>query len=211
MDEEPEEAKTVREPGEITRKLAERGGWGEVLGDLAPMVIDDLRRLARHYIAGEGRFQTLQPTELVNEVYLRFAAGRSERPRNRKEFFCFASRLIREILLDRARARLAERRGGRVHKVALDEALGVARQTEPGPEVLLAIGEVLERLEQAEPRQAHLVELRFFTGLTLEQAAAVLEISLATAERDWSAARRWLARSLAAQGEPEGTARSSAR
>lgn len=181
----------------ITGILGSGRYWEEVLHDLVPLVFDDLRRLARYHMGREAADGTLQPTALANEVYLRLASSRSKRPKNRSEFFLFASRVIREILIDHARSRRAGKRGGHWRKVGLEEAGGLSRPDEPSPELLLTIDEVLRRLEKIDPRQCRVVELRYFVGLTLPQIADVLELSLATVERSWSAARLWLARALA--------------
>ena len=186
-----------RAHSEITRILAKEDSWAERLSELAPVIFDDLRRLARYYFSRESSdYHTLQPTALVSEVYLRLNNSRSPKPRNREEFFIYASRLIREILLDHARARQTGKRGGSASRVGFEEALGVPGKSGPSPEVLLTIDKALDYLEQIDPRQTQLVELRYFGGLTLREAAEVLGISRATAERDWSAARRWLAREL---------------
>ncbi len=184
-------------PAEITGVLGKESSWGETLDELLPMVFDDLRRLARYHFARESAdYHTLQPTALISEVYLRFVGGKARRPLNREQFFTFATRLIREILLDHARARQAAKRGGGAQRVSLEEALGVLAPAVPSPETLLTIDQALNRLEQIDPRQSRLAVLRYFGGLTLPQAAEVLGISCATAERDWSAARRWLAREM---------------
>ncbi len=184
-------------PTKITGVLRKPSSWDETLNEVTPLVFDDLRRLARRYFAREPEdYHTLQPTALVSEVYLRLKRNKGQRPQNRKQFFTFATRLIHEILLDHARARQAEKRGGAASRVSFDEARGVPAKAGPSPEVLIAVDQALRRLEQIDPRQCQIVELRFFGGLTLPQAAEVLEISRATAERDWSAARRWLAREM---------------
>ncbi|MCP3964484.1 MAG: sigma-70 family RNA polymerase sigma factor [bacterium] len=184
-------------PPRITGVLGKPSGWGEKLDELLPMVFDDLRRLARYHFSLEPEdYHTLQPTALISEVYLRLVGSKAQRPSNRRQFFTFAARLIREILIDHARARQTAKRGGAVTKVSLEEALGVPAPAVPSPEDLLTIDQALNRLEQIDPRQCRLVELRYFGGLTLPQAAEVLGISRATTERDWSAARRWLARQM---------------
>ena len=184
---------------DITGILRKDESWGKRLNELTPAVFDDLRRLARFYFARERvSYHTLQPTALVNEVYLRLMRSKSPAPKNRRQFFIFASRLIREILLDHARARQSGKRGGAHMRVSFDEALGVPAGTGPSPETLLSIDQALHHLETIDSRQCRLVELRYFAGLTLPQAADVLGVSRATAERDWSAARCWLARKMAA-------------
>ncbi len=184
-------------PAEITGVLGKRSSWSETLDELLPMVFDDLRRLARHHFAREpADYHTLQPTALISEIYLRLVGGEARRPLNREQFFTFATRLIRQVLLDHVRARQAAKRGGGAPRVSLEEALGVPAPAVPSPEILLTIDQALNRLEQIDPRQSRLAVLRYFGGLTLPQAAEVLGISRATAERDWSAARCWLAREM---------------
>ncbi len=190
-----------RSAEDITSLLTQQTSWDEKLNDLLPVVFEDLRRLARYYFGRESAdYHTLQPTALISEVYLRLEGSKAKRPRNREQFFTFATRLIREILLDHARARQAAKRGGGAPKVSFEEALGVPTRALPDLDVLLTIDQVLNRLERIDPRQSRLVELRYFGGLTLPQAAEVLNVSLATVERDWSAARRWMAREMAPEG-----------
>jgi RNA polymerase sigma factor (TIGR02999 family) len=174
--------------------------------DLLPVVYEELRRLARAHLAREGGGgQTLQATELVHEAYLRLvgvepAGGQW---RSRDHFFAVAARAMRRILVDRARARGAMKRGGDLHRVDLDEAEGVLGAATPldsaGPVDLLALDVALGRLERREPRQAEVVTLRYFAGLTIEQTAASLGLSPATVKADWTYARAWLRRDLAEQ------------
>src|SRR5512142_2451724 len=157
----------------------------------------ELRRIAGAYMRHERPGQTLQPTALVHEAYLRLAR---QHPRfeNRAHFCAIAARAMREILVERARARHAGKRGGGALRVTFDEGLGA-----PAPDSgvdLEAVDEALTRLAAIDPRQARIVELRFFGGLNVEETAAALEISAATVKRDWSVARAWLARELQGQG-----------
>lgn len=181
--------------GEITQLLAACRRDGDALDRLIPLVIEELRHLAAHYLAREHGDHTLQPTALVNEVYLRLANGRAEWE-NRGQFFAFAARLMREILVDHARARLAAKRGCGTAHVRLEEALHVLDREVPDLVMLIAVGEALNRLGRLDARQRQIVELRYFCGLTLKEIAVVLEVSLATVERGWSMARRWLVREL---------------
>lgn len=174
--------------------------WGErdedALNKLTPLIFEELRRLAHYYFRHEAPGHTLQPTAVVNEVYLRLVGSRLEQIKSRERFFAVASRLIREILVDHARARQARKRGGGVPKLRIEEGLGVPLRQSLEPATLLAVHEALGRLEQLDPRQCRIVELRYFAGLTLPEIATVLEVSLATVERAGSIANRWLAREL---------------
>ncbi len=167
---------------------------------LMPMVFEELRRLAHHYFSNERPGHMLQPTALVNEVYLRLSRGAPEPFQNRSQFFAFAARLMRQILVDEARARLTAKRGGGAIRVGLDAAFALPIRGGLEPETLVAMDEALTRLGEIEPRQRRVVEMRYFAGLTLPESATVLGISLATAERDWRFARRWLAREIQRAG-----------
>lgn len=181
---------------EITQLLARWGaGESEALDRLVPLVFQELRRLARWHLAREGAGHTLEPTALVHEVYLRLLGDRTPELGDRTQFFAFASRLIRHVLVDHARAKRAVKRGGLLVKTELDEGVD-AGPTPIDPVAVLDIHRALERLEALDPRQGRLAELRYFGGLTVPEAAEVLGISRATAERAWSVARRWLAREL---------------
>jgi len=176
--------------GNITELLAElRAGNRSAESKLMPLVYDELRRLAGRYMARERSDHTLQPTALVHEAYLRLIGQRDINWQNRAHFFGVAAQLMRRILVDHARAHKARKRGGSQAKVALDETLTYADNK--GAE-LLAIDEALTRLSHRDARQARIVELRFFVGLTEEEAAEVLGVSTRTVKRDWSVARAWL-------------------
>jgi RNA polymerase sigma-70 factor (ECF subfamily) len=161
---------------------------------LLPIVYQELRRLAASYLRRERPGQTLQPTALVHEAYLRLLKDRPDRWQNRAHFCAIAAHSMRQILIERARARGAQKRGGAQPRVTLDEAL-VAGQ-EPAVD-LLALDLALERLAAIDPEQARLVELRFFGGLTVEETADAMNLSPATVKRHWAVARAWLARELA--------------
>ncbi len=185
--------------GQITALLHE---WQEgqqpeqALSRLLPEVIEELWQLARHYFTQEAPGHVLQPTALVNEVYLRLLSNTVGKLQNRSQFFAFAARLMREILVDHARAHRTAKRGGDVAQAPLEAAYGVADQQEIDAVMLLAIHQALERLERIDPRQRQIAELRYFGGLTLQEIADVLDVSLATVERGWAAGRRWLAREI---------------
>jgi RNA polymerase sigma factor (TIGR02999 family) len=162
-----------------------------------PLVVDDLRRIARNRLAREAPGHTLQPTALVNEAYLRLASRRSVTWRDRAQFFGCLAGMMREILVDHARRQSSEKRGGGVPKLSLDEALDAGVE----PEVdLLEVDAALGRLAGFDPRQARIVELRFFAGLTAREVAEVLEVSRKTVQREWKVARLWLARELSGDG-----------
>ena len=155
---------------------------------------DELRKLARARLARERQpHQTLQPTALVHEAYLRLMKDNPERWQNRAHFCAIAAHSMRQILIEKARARGALKRGGAQPRVTLDESLVAG--AEPSVD-LIALDRALERLEAIDPEQARLVELRFFGGLTVEETAEALDISPATVKRHWTVARAWLAREL---------------
>jgi RNA polymerase sigma factor (TIGR02999 family) len=161
---------------------------------LLPLVYEELRRLAAHKMAGEAPGHTLQPTELVHEAWIRLTGGEEPHWQNRAHFFGAAAEAMRRILVQRARQRTALKRGGGAQPVSLDEIeipLIVADD-----ERLLAVDEALERLAATHPRKAELVKLRYFTGMTFEEAASVLGIAVPTAKEWWAYARAWLAVAL---------------
>ena len=158
---------------------------------LLPLVYDELRQLAAHRLAQEAPGQTLQATALVHEAYLRLVGG--EQPRDwdgRRHFFAAAAEAMRRILIDRARHKQTRKAGGGCRRLDLDD-IEPALEEESGDR-LLALDEALRRLEAEDPRKAELVKLRFFAGLSAEQAAAALGVSISTAEKDWAYARSWL-------------------
>ncbi|HEX4955319.1 MAG TPA: sigma-70 family RNA polymerase sigma factor [Thermoanaerobaculia bacterium] len=161
----------------------------EALDRLMPLVSEELRHRARQYLDGERPGHTLQPTALVNELYLRLIDRRQVDWKSRAHFFAFAARVMRRILVDHARARDAVKRGGKAVTVTLDEAMDVAVEQEVD---LLALDDALQRLAELDPEQARIVELRFFGGLSLEETSEVLAISPATVARRWTSARAWL-------------------
>ena len=172
------------------------------LDALMPIVYAELHRLARATLRRERPDHTLQATALVNEAYVRLVGQTRMRWQNRAQFFGTAAQFMRRILVDHARDHLAAKRGGGGARVELDDAL-LATQ-ERGID-LLALDAAWERLEQLDARQSKLVVLRFFGGLTIEEAAAVLEISPATAKREWVTARVWLRRELAGANQAPAT------
>jgi RNA polymerase sigma factor (TIGR02999 family) len=167
-------------------------GEREALNALVPLIYKELHGLAHYYLQGERTNHTLQTTALVNEAYLRLARQGPFPVQNREHFVAMSARLMRQILVDYARNHRADKRGGDC-KVELDENLEQAQHT--GTDVI-ALDDALTRLAQLDSQQSLIVELRFFGGMTLEETAAVLSISLATTKRDWSMARAWLYRDL---------------
>lgn len=171
-----------------------RAGEPAVLERLMPLVYDELHGIARGYMRRERDDHTLQPTALVNEVYLRLLRQHSVNWNDRGHFFSFAARVMRNILKDHARAHLAERRGGQnAIKLPLSEEMAWVGGS---PEQILDLNSALDRLQALDARKAQLVELRFFLALTMDEAADVLGVSLATAERDLKFSRSWLYREL---------------
>jgi RNA polymerase sigma factor (TIGR02999 family) len=176
--------------GEVTRLLSEAGrGNKAVIDQLLPLVYPDLHRIASSYFRGERREHTLQPTALVNEAYLRLVGQNNVDWRDRLQFLGVAAILMRRILVNYARDRRRAKRGNAPLRVDLDSALiAYEQQTEE----LLAIDEALTRLADLDAEQARLVELRFFGGVSMEETAELLGLSLATAKRRWESARAWL-------------------
>jgi RNA polymerase sigma factor (TIGR02999 family) len=168
------------------------------LDTLLPIVYQELRRLAASYLRRERPGQTLQPTGLVHEAYLRLMKDRPDRWQNRAHFCAIAAHSMRQILIERARARGAAKRGGAQPRVTLDEALVAGGEQSFD---ILALDRALEKLATLDAEQARLVELRFFGGLTVEETADAMSISPATVKRHWAIARAWLAREL--EGEAQ--------
>jgi len=178
---------------QITELLQKwQGGDRGALDRLIPLVSDELRVIAERHLARERGYRTLQTTALVNEAYLRLIDQRRVDWQNRAHFFAIAARLMRRILLDDARRRLREKRGGGTIGVSIDET-PVAAPAEPVDITdVIAIDRALQELEALDPDQGRIVELRFFGGLTVEETATVLDISPATVKREWAMAKAWL-------------------
>jgi len=167
-------------------------GDPQAADELLPLVYDELRKLASAKMAREPAGQTLQPTALVHEAWLRLGGDQQPSWQNRAHFFASAAEAMRRILIERARRRRAVRHGGGLERVDVDDpALGIAAPAAADDE-LLAVHETLDRLAAHDARKAELVKLRYFAGLTVEQAAEVLGIAVPTAKRDWTYARAWL-------------------
>jgi RNA polymerase sigma factor (TIGR02999 family) len=169
-------------------------GDPQAASQLLPLVYDELRRLAALRLAGEAPGHTLQPTALVHEAYLKLVGSDPRQPWNGQvHFFAAAAEAMRRILIDRARRKHRACHGGEMKRVALADLDDIEAVTETGgADELLALDEALTQLAAADPRKAELVRLRYFAGLTLEQAAELLGISRATADRHWAFARAWL-------------------
>ena len=180
-----------RNDGPITQLLiAWSDGRRDALEHLVPLVYDDLRRIAAGYMRREPAAHALQPTALVHEAYVRLIDQRQVKWRNRAHFFGVAAGMMRRILVDHARLRRADKRGGKWERVTLSGIDPAVRA--PHPIDVLALHEALERLAAFDPQQERIVELRYFGGLTIEEAAEVLGISEATVVREWTIAQAWL-------------------
>ncbi|MCK4343335.1 MAG: sigma-70 family RNA polymerase sigma factor [Phycisphaerae bacterium] len=167
--------------------------------ELLPLVYNELRALAQTYLGNEARRHTLQPTALVHEVYLRLVEEASIDWKGRAHFFAVAAKAMRQLLVDYARAKQAEKRGGGWHRVTLDQVVAPTKSREVE---LLSLDEALTKLAQLDPVLNKIVELRFFGGLTIKETAEVLELSTRTVKREWSIARAWLNNELR-KGEQE--------
>ena len=175
------------------------GGDTSALDRLMPLVYDELHRLAVNYLRRERREHTLQPTALVNELYLKIFDQQRTNWRNRAQFFGVAAQLMRRILVDHARAHYSTKRGGDRFCISLRNVAAVFG-AEPDAD-LLAVHDVLTRLEEFDPDQARIVELRFFAGLTIKETAAVMHTSHATVEREWKMAKAFLKSELTKTGQ----------
>ncbi len=179
----------------ITQILEQlRTGKSDTLDELLPLVYDELRRLAGSYLSRERANHTLQPTALVHEAYLRLIGQNEIEWQNRAHFFGVSARLMREILIEYARGRNRKKRGGEFKtQIALDDAVSFSNQKELD---VVAVDEALTKLEALDERQARIVEMKFFGGMTIEEIGEVLDISPATVKREWSSAKlllyKWL-------------------
>jgi RNA polymerase sigma factor (TIGR02999 family) len=182
------------QPHTVTRLLMDwRKGDQAALDQLLPMVYQELHRRAQIFMNREPPGHTLQPTALINEVYLRLVDQRQAACEDRNDFFAVCANLMRQILVDMARARMAAKRGGGLPAASLEEAMLASRN--PDAE-LLALNDALEQLSALNARQGRVVVLRYFGGLTVEETALALEVSPETIKRDWKLAKVWLFREL---------------
>ena len=185
---------SVPSPKSVTRLLAAAGrGDASAQNKLWSVIYDELHALARRQMAREPPGHTLQATSLVHEAYLRLVGDEKMQWANRRHFFAAAARAMRRIRIDEARKRKRPRRGGDRRRVPIGEAAAVSDQD---PAALLALDEALIKLEQVDPRQAEVVLLRYFTGMTVEETAHVLDLSAKTINNEWRFARAWLHREL---------------
>jgi RNA polymerase sigma-70 factor (ECF subfamily) len=183
---------------EVTRLLVDWGnGDKEALDKLVPIVYQELRRLARYYMRRERAGHTLETTALVNEAYMRLINYKRMQWQDRAHFFAIAAREIRRILVDHARGRNYQKRGGGARKVSLDEAAAVSEEKAAD---LIALDDALTGLKEIDEQKSRIVELRYFAGLSVEETAAVLRVSASTVEREWRSAKAWLYRAITGGG-----------
>ncbi len=181
---------------QITERLAETGYWPSAqLGEVAPLVYEELRRLAHRYMSGERGDHTLQATALVNEAYLRLADQTNTQWQDRTHFFAVAARMMRHILVDYARSRGRGKRGAGAVRITLTDDAVV---TESQAEQLVDLNDALERLSKLDQRASQVVELKYFGGMSYDEIASVLGISAITVRRDWEFAKAWLHKELTA-------------
>jgi RNA polymerase sigma-70 factor (ECF subfamily) len=189
-----EDAAPVLTRREVTEwPIAGSKGDGRALEHLLPLVYDELHRQAVRFFNRERAGHTLQPTALVNEVYLRLINQHEVNWQNRAQFFGIAAEMMRRILVSHARSRQAQKRGGAAQQITLDEGVAAAPQRDLN---LLALDDALTRLEQLDPEKKRMVELRFFTGLSVEETAEVMGVSPRTIDRQWQTAKAWLYREI---------------
>ncbi|MGB8475669.1 MAG: sigma-70 family RNA polymerase sigma factor [Candidatus Acidiferrum sp.] len=187
-------------PNQVTDLLFRwRAGDREALNVLMPLVYEELRVLARHYLRLERPDHTLQSTALVHEAFMRLVGQNPPEWKSRAHFYGVAARLMRQILVDHARSHQAEKRGGDSFKLTLLEGLVGAKSEDLD---ILALDDALNHLAQLSPQQSQIVELRFFSGLTIEDTSEVLGVSPATVKRNWTAARAWLFREMNRRAQP---------
>jgi len=191
---------SVMSTREVVTTLLTRAGGGDdaAAGDLLPLVYEELRRLAGAYLRQERAGHTLQPTALVHEAYLKLVDQTRVRWQDRTHFFAVAATSMRRILINHARDRNRDKRGGGAHRVPLEDLTQAAELSDAA---LLDLDEALVKLAALDGRKARVVEFRFFAGLSVEQTAELLENSPATVKRDWEFARAWLLRELTSEGE----------
>ncbi len=183
---------------EITQLLGQwRDGHADVYDQLFSLVYDELRSLASSYMRRERADHTLQTTALVNEAYVKLV-GHRDKPQNRLHFFAIAAKVMRQILIDHARTRHYEKRGGKTVKISLDEAMILSDERAAD---LVALDEALKSLAAIDARKSQVVELRFFGGMTIEETAEFLGVSFNTVVRDWEMSRAWLFRNIYGDGD----------
>lgn len=176
-------------------------GDSSALDQLTPLIYNELQRLARRYMSREQPGNTLETGAVLNEAFMRLIRRKAASWENRSHFYGLAAKIMRRVLVDHARSRGYQKRGGALRPVSLDEALVISAERAPD---LVALNEALERLAVLDPRKSKVVELRFFAGLTNEETAAVLQVSAFTVIRDWNFSKTWLYRELGKNSEKEG-------
>lgn len=182
-------------PGDVTKLLAEwSGGDREALDRLVPFVYAELHRIAKRQFRRERPDNTLQPTALINELYIRLVKQSGIDWQNRSQFFGVAAKIMRQVLVDHARARHAAKRGSADYKLDLTDVSDVPDKSQPLD--LLALDEALEELASFDPQQCRIVEMKFFGGLSIDETADALSVSPATVKREWALAKAWLFREL---------------
>ncbi len=185
---------TAAQSDNLTELLLDwKHGDESALARLTPLVYDELRRIAHRYVQRERNGHTLQTTALVHEAYLRLAGDQQIEWQDRAHFFAVTAQVMRHILIDHARRRRYAKRGGDPQQVSLSEAHAM---TQERASELVALDEALDELAEVDPRKARVVELRYFGGLSLEETAEVVEISVMTVRRDWRAAKAWLFKTM---------------
>lgn len=179
----------------VTKLLSEwSSGNEQALDDLMPLVYDELRRIARNYLRKESPNNTLQPTALVHEAFIRLTEQQKVSWQNRSHFFAIAAKMMRRVLVNHAETKLAQKRGGaEAQKVELDDALAFCKDRDLD---ILALNEALEKLNEFDSELCQIVEMKFFGGLTNEEVAEVQKISVSSVKREWSTAKTWLLREL---------------
>ncbi len=185
---------------EVTELLhAWSGGDHAALDRLIPIVCDELHKLAHHYMKREPPGRILQTTALINEAYLQLIDADKVKWQDRTHFFAIAARLMRQILIHSARARNAQKRGGKTRELLLSDSVALASRADPG---LVELDDALTALARIDARKAKVVELRFFGGMTLEETAEELQVSIGTVRYDWDLAKAWLYREMSQRAMP---------
>ena len=184
-------------PNDVTRLLeAWSDGSQEALEELLPLVYQELKRMAKSYMSSQPSGHTLQTTALIHEAYLKLANQKAKNWENRTHFFAVAAKAMRQILVDHARTRQREKRGGKTQIISLDHVAEISDQRSAE---IIALDEALQELEKLDERKSRVVELRYFAGLNEDETATVLKVSRQTVQRDWGFAKSWLFRELSNQ------------
>jgi RNA polymerase sigma factor (TIGR02999 family) len=191
----------MKSQGEVTQLLQQwNAGDASALEKIIPHVYRELHRIARHHMAAERGSHTLQASALINEAYIRLVDWKNVQWANRCHFFSVGAQMMRKVLIDHARSKGSQKRGGSAEQVVLDTSMIASSEK---PMDLVALDETLSRLEQFDPRKSRVVELRIFGGLTNEEAAEAMGVSVITVRRDWKLALAWLRREMSSEKEDE--------